>query len=54
MSAMSRTTGVLAGPEGAATLAGAVRLREEGLLGARDTVVLVNTGTGMKHPELLG
>jgi threonine synthase len=45
--------GILAAPEGAATLAGARRLRARGELGAEDRVVLINTGTGLKYPEVL-
>jgi len=45
--------GVLACPEGAATLAAARRLREAGELRPADRVVLINTGTGLASPELL-
>jgi threonine synthase len=46
-------TGVLASPEGAATLAAAVRLRERGDLREDETVVLINTGSGLLYPEAL-
>jgi threonine synthase len=44
---------ILAAPEGAATLAGARRLRERGDLSPEERVVLVNTGTALKYPEAL-
>jgi threonine synthase len=43
--------GLLASPEGAATLAGARVLRERGDLADGERVVLVNTGTGLKYPD---
>ena len=49
----ARVAGVLAAPEGAATLAGARRLRERGDLAPDERVVLINTGTGLKYPEVL-
>ena len=45
--------GILAAPEGAATLAGAEALRDRGDLSAEDHVVLINTGTALKYPEAL-
>ncbi|MDP9340637.1 MAG: threonine synthase [Actinomycetota bacterium] len=45
--------GVLACPEGAATLAAAKRLRQSGQLRQADRVVLINTGTGLADTELL-
>jgi threonine synthase len=42
---LARATGVLASPEGAATLAGAEALAARGDLGPSDRVVLVNTGS---------
>lgn len=53
MRAIGRETGVSAGPEGAATLAGARGLVERGALRAGDRVVLINTGTALKYPEVL-
>jgi len=38
-------------PEGAACLAAARRLREEGWIAEPDEVVVLNTGTGLKYPE---
>jgi threonine synthase len=51
--ALARDAGIAAAPEGAATLAAARRLRERGDLGSGDRVVLINTGTGLKYPEVL-
>jgi threonine synthase len=53
MRALARDAGVLAAPEGAATLAAAIRLRERGDLGGADRVVLINTGSGLKYPEAM-
>lgn len=50
---LAATEGILACPEGAATLAAAIRLREQGLLDADERVVLFNTGAGLKYPEVL-
>ena len=38
-------------PEGAAPLAALPELRRSGIIGPRDRVVLLNTGTGLKYPE---
>ncbi len=40
-------------PEGAATVAAAQQLREAGWLHADDRVVLINTGTALKYPEVM-
>lgn len=45
--------GIFAAPEGAATLAAAVKLVEEGWIQPDERVVLFNTGTGMKYMHLL-
>jgi threonine synthase len=42
--------GIFAAPEGAATLAGLVKLREAGQVRTDERVVLFNTGTGLKYP----
>lgn len=42
-------TGVFCAPEGAATAAAVARLREEGAIRADDSVVLFNTGSGLKY-----
>jgi len=48
---IARTTGVWAAPEGGAVLAAAERLCESGWIRAEDTVVLFNTGSGVKYLE---
>jgi threonine synthase len=40
-------------PEGAACLAAAARLRESGWLTATETVVVLNTGSGLVYPEIV-
>jgi threonine synthase len=44
--------GVFACPEGGATLAALVRLREQGWIGDEERVVLFNTGSGLKYHHL--
>ncbi|MYJ67689.1 MAG: threonine synthase [Gemmatimonadetes bacterium] len=46
---MGAATGIFAAPEGGATAAAVPRLREMGLIGAGDEVVLFNTGSGLKY-----
>jgi threonine synthase len=53
MGRLARDEGLLAAPEGAATVAAAEALRERGDLGPADRVVLINTGSGLKYPEAL-
>ena len=48
-SELGAATGVLASPEGAATVAGARELVDRDDLGPDDRVVLVNTGSGLVH-----
>lgn len=48
---LAATEGTFACPEGAATLAAARRLRAQGWIGPGDSVVLLNTGTGLKYPQ---
>ncbi len=50
---IGHTTGILAAPEGGATLAALERLREEGRIGAEETVVLFNTGTALSYLDAL-
>jgi threonine synthase len=45
--------GIIACPEGAATLVGLKRLVDQGFLGSDDTVVLLNTGSGYKYLHLI-
>ncbi len=46
---MGAATGIFVAPEGGATAAAVPRLRELGLVGAADEVVLFNTGSGLKY-----
>lgn len=46
---MGRTTGIFPAPEGAACLAAQVQLLEKGWIQPHETVVLFNTGTGLKY-----
>jgi threonine synthase len=46
---IGRTQGIFACPEGGATLAAFRRLRSEDWIGADETVVLLNTGSGLKY-----
>ncbi len=46
---LGRKEGVFACPEGSATLAGAKKLRDEGMLGKDEKILLYNTGTGLKY-----
>jgi threonine synthase len=45
---LARVEGVLACPEGAATLAGLRRCLSEGKLEADEKILLLNTGSGLK------
>lgn len=49
---LAATESILGCPEGCATVAGAARLKESGFIGPDDVVVLVNTGSGLKYPQL--
>lgn len=49
---MARKEGLFACPEGAATLAGLMKLMEGGQVDEEETVVLFNTGTGLKYTDL--
>ena len=49
---MGATTGLFPAPEGAACLAAQVRLLEEGWIAPDESVVLFNTGTGLKYTHL--
>jgi threonine synthase len=48
---LGSATGIFAAPEGGATLAAAQKLRDSGFLKPSDTVVLFNTGSGLKYLE---
>jgi threonine synthase len=53
MYAIARAEGIFAAPEGAATFAAYQRLISSGFLRPEETVVLFNTGSGLKTPELV-
>jgi len=50
---MTQSEGILACPEGGATLAALEKLLTRGWVNPDDRVVLFNTGTGIKYPESL-
>ncbi|EGO64612.1 threonine synthase [Acetonema longum] len=50
-SQLARTEGLFICPEGAATLAAALRLAAAGWIRPQDSVVLLNTGSGIKYPD---
>lgn len=50
---LARVEGLFAAPEGAATYAGYRKLIENGFLDPLEKVVLFNTGSGLKTPELV-
>jgi len=49
---MGAETGIFPAPEGAACLAAQVRLLEDDGIKPEETVVLFNTGTGLKYAHL--
>jgi threonine synthase len=49
---MSSLEGVFACPEGGATLAALEKLLVEGWISPQDRIVLFNTGTGLKYPDV--
>ena len=49
----ARVEGIFAAPEGAAALAAYRTLRASGFFGADDTVVLFNTGSGLKYLDVI-
>ncbi|MAG34864.1 MAG: threonine synthase [Dehalococcoidia bacterium] len=53
MGELARTEGISACPEGAATLAGLLRLLASGAVSGDESVVLFNTGSGLKYQGLL-
>lgn len=53
MREIASTEGIWPAPEGAATLAGYVKLRESGFLSPESETVLMNTGSGFKYMELV-
>jgi threonine synthase len=53
MAEMARLEGIFAAPEGAATYAGYKKLLSRGVLDAAESVVLFQTGSGLKTHELV-
>jgi len=49
---IGKSEGLFVCPEGAATLAAAERLRAEGWIERAERVLLINTGTGLKYPDI--
>ncbi|MCX6047351.1 MAG: threonine synthase, partial [Chloroflexi bacterium] len=49
---MGQSTGIFPAPEGAACLAAQVRLLEQGWIKPEESVVLFNTGSGLKYAHL--
>jgi len=49
----ARTEGIVCGPEGATALAAAGELRRRGWIDPDEPVLVLNTGSGYKYPELL-
>ena len=49
---IGRTQGIFACPEGAATLVAFQHLQSQGWIGDEETVVLLNTGSGLKYAHL--
>jgi threonine synthase len=50
---LATAEGIIACPEGAATLVGLKQLVNQGVLGADETIVLLNTGSGYKYLDLI-
>jgi threonine synthase len=50
--AVASSEGMLICPEGAATLAAARKLHEQGWIAPHECVLAINTGTGLKYPEV--
>ncbi len=50
---LAREEGIFACPEGAATVAALPKLLKAGALAGGETIVLFNTGSGMKYLDVL-
>jgi threonine synthase len=50
---LAKEEGIFACPEGAATLGAIRRLKENGWVKRGETILLLNTGTGLKYPQLV-
>lgn len=53
MGEMGRREGIFSAPEGAASWAALKRLLSDGTVRPSERIVLLNTGTGLKYPELV-
>jgi threonine synthase len=53
MADLGAMEGVFACPEGAATLVGLRRLLEEDFFKGDETIILMNTGSGLKYLDLV-
>jgi len=51
---LARSEGIFGAPEGGATVAAARELVDLGAIGVEETVVLFNTGSGIKYPRIPG
>jgi threonine synthase len=51
---IAEMTGIFPAPEGGATLAGLLKLKDDGWVSGRERIVLFNTGSGYKYLEALG
>jgi len=51
---LARGEGIFAAPEGGAAVAAARKLSEAGKIDAHETVVVFNTGSGLKYPRIPG
>jgi threonine synthase len=49
---ISSADGIFVCPEGGATLAAAIALREQGWIHSGERVLLINTGSGLKYPDV--
>lgn len=50
---LASAEGIFAEPSGVASLAGLIKLLDEGILGSDETVVVLVTGSGLKDPEVI-
>jgi threonine synthase len=46
---LAASEGIFAAPEGAATLAGLLMLKESGWVNSDERIIIFNTGTGLKY-----
>jgi threonine synthase len=49
---LARTEGIFAAPEGGACIAALPKLLGQGTLAATDRIVVFNTASGLKYPEV--